>query len=222
MDNNTEKTKNHTPRLKIVLAVAVIVAVIAVAVAIGGKNGRQPDEEKTTAEKIESIEHVKSETVSESDKETIEKTTDRTTPTISIGQTVKTDEFEFTLNSVELSYNVKPDNPPSVYSYYTATSGQVYIYLNATVKNLLDYDVGCDCIYSVKANYNNGYEYTGFNIITDYDGDFSYSNINSITPLQTMGVHCLIDCPKEVETSDNPLSLTIKMRDGTEFLYTVR
>lgn len=71
-------------------------------------------------------------------------------------------------------------------------------------------------------NDNNGYTYKGFNIITDTDGDFTYSNINSITPLQTMGIHCLIDCPKEVETSENPLVLTIKLRDGKEYLYTVR
>ena len=54
------------------------------------------------------------------------------------------------------------------------------------------------------------------------DGDFNYSNINSISPLQTMGIHCLVDCSSEIETSDNPLELTIKLRDGKEYLYTVR
>ncbi len=141
---------------------------------------------------------------------------------IALGEMVTTDDFEFTLNKVELSYNVEPENPPSYYTYYAASEGQVYIYVNATVKNLTQQDIRCDNVYSVTANYNNGYKYKGFNIITDSDGDFNYSNINSISPLQTMGIHCLVDCPSEIETSGNPLELTIKLRDGKEYLYTVR
>ena len=146
----------------------------------------------------------------------------QTTPSISIGETVTTDDFEFTLNKVKLSYNVEPDNPPSYYSYYAAEDGQVYIYINASVKNLSKHDIQCDDIYSVTADYDNGYTYQGFNIITDTDGDFTYANINVINPLQTLGVHCLVDCPEEIETSEKPLFITVKFRDGSEYLYNIR
>lgn len=157
-----------------------------------------------------------------SNKENVKSEQEETIPEISLDEKITTDDFEFTLNKVELSYNVKPDNPPSFYSYYEADEGQVYIYINASVKNLKQQEIACDEVYTVTANYNNGYTYEGFNIITDTDGDFSYANINDITPLQTLGIHCLIDCPEEVETSDNPLTLTIKFRDGKEYLYKVR
>ena len=121
-----------------------------------------------------------------------------------------------------MSYDVMPDNPPSYYSHYTAGSGQVYIYINATVKNLQKQDVECDEIYSVTADYNNGYTYNGFNITDDSDGDFTYANITSISPLHTLGVHCLRECPAEVETSNNPLSLSINLKNGTQYKYTVR
>ena len=146
-----------------------------------------------------------------------------TIPEISLDETITTDDFEFTLNKVKLSYSVKPENTSSAfYSYYEADEGQVYIYVNASVKNLKQRDVSCDEVYDVIANYNNGYTYEGFNIVTDTDGDFSYASITDITPLQTLGIHCLIDCPEEVETSDNPLTLTIKFRNGEEYLYRVR
>ena len=142
--------------------------------------------------------------------------------TISIGQTVTNNMYEFTLNKVQFSYDVMPDNPPSYYSHYEAKPGQVYIYVNASVKNLQKQGLPCDEVYSVTADYNGGYTYSGFNIITDTDGNFTYASINSIDPLQTLGVHCLIDCPEEVETSTNPLFLTITMKDGSKYKYTIR
>lgn len=141
---------------------------------------------------------------------------------ITLGQKVITKNCEFTLNRVELSYDVVPDNPPSYYSHYPASTGQVYIYLNATVKNTQKQSLPCDEIYSVEVDYDSGYKYRGFNIANDYDGDFTYANINSVEPLQSLGVHCLVDCPEEVETSEKPLSLTISFKDGTKYFYKIR
>jgi len=143
-------------------------------------------------------------------------------PDITLGQTIAANGFEFTLNRVELSYDVEPDNPPSYYTHYAASQGQVYIYVNATVKNTGKHSLECDNIYSVIADYNHGYTYRGFHIASDSDGDFTYANITNVEPLQTLGVHCLIDCPQEVEASENPLVLTIQMKDGTKYKYTVR
>ena len=141
---------------------------------------------------------------------------------IALKQTVATDDYEFTLNRVELSYKVLPDNPPSYYTYYNAPDDQVYIYVNAKVKNKQKQSVDCDEIYSVTADYNGGYTYTGFNIADDTDGDFTYANITAVNPLQTLGVHCLIACPEEVETTSHPLVLTITLKDGTKYRYKMR
>ncbi len=142
--------------------------------------------------------------------------------TITAGQTVSIDSYEFTLNRVELSHDVLPDNPPRFYNHYVAPAGQVYIYVNATIKNTSKTALDCDEIYSVTADYNNGYKYTGFNIANDYDGDFTYANITSVDPLQTLGVHCLIECPEEIENTENPLLITINLKDGTKYNYIIR
>lgn len=174
-------------------------------------SANQPTNTDNTTEQqeVESTEET-----TKSNKKEIEK--------ISIGETITTDSFEFTLNKVELTYDAKPDNPPTYYSHYPADNGQVYIYVNASVKNLKKQGILCDEIYSVTANYNDGYEYNGFNIVTDTSGNFTYANITSLDPLQTLGVHYLIDCPEEVETSDNSLVLTIELNGGEKFAYAVR
>lgn len=228
--------KTQIPSLKICLGIFAIIAVTAVGIGTVKNidkihfNSRTIEKSEKPEDKVDSDKTEKNENITSTKKqnESVSEApptstpSKEPTPTIALGETVNTDSFEFTLNKVDLSYNVEPDNPPSYYTYYAASDGQVYVYVNATVKNLTQQTMRCDEIYSVTANYNNGYTYKGFNIITDTDGDFTYSNINSITPLQTMGIHCLIDCPKEVETSENPLVLTIKLRDGKEYLYTVR
>lgn len=231
--DNVNTYKMQIPSLKICFSIYVIFIVLIIGIG-AMKNLDKIHIDTNVVQKNETIQkndtEEKSEKVEKNEKitSTVAETESKTTPTqepiqtISLGEKVTTDNFEFTLNKVVLSYNVEPDNPPSYYTYYAASDGQVYIYVNASVKNLTQKNIRCDEVYSVTANYNNGYKYNGFNIVSDTDGDFTYANINSINPLQTMGVHCLVDCPKEVETSENPLNLTIKLRDGKEFLYTIR
>ncbi len=214
------KYKNQIPSSKICIAILLFIAVISIGIGIL----------RNLDNKDFSLSNNQTKSDMTETKESTPKPTSTPTPTpttlpeqtLSLGQTITTPQYEFTLNKVELSYDVMPDNPPSYYSHYTAGSGQVYIYINATVKNLQKQDVECDEIYSVTADYNNGYTYNGFNITDDSDGDFTYANITSISPLQTLGVHCLIECPAEVETSNNPLSLSINLKNGTQYKYTVR
>lgn len=141
---------------------------------------------------------------------------------IAIGETVVTTNYEFTLKKVELSYDVEPDNPPSYYSHYAAESGMVYLHIDADIKNTQKQNLECDEVYQVKADYNGGYMYSGFAVAEDDDGDFTYANITSISPLQTLGVHNLVSCPQEVETSTNSLKITIVMSDETEYEYIIR
>lgn len=113
-----------------------------------------------------------------------------------------------------------PDNPDSFYSHYTPDAGKVYIVLSVDVKNNGKADIECDELLGVKADYNNGYAYSGFAVV-DEGGDFTYANITSVSPLSTQAMKYLIECPEEVETSTAPLFLTITV-DGVNYQYTIR
>lgn len=142
---------------------------------------------------------------------------------IYIGNTVKGNGYDLTLNNVSLTYKAVPDNPPSYYTYYEAKVGKVYIKVDATIKNTSKVGISCDEIYSAKADYNNGFTYSGFCVADDYDGDFTYASITRIDPLETLGVHCLIDCPEEVNTNTSaPLSVTITLNNDEKYVYTIR
>ena len=50
---------------------------------------------------------------------------------------------------------------------------------------------------------------------------FSYANIESISPLQTRQLRILYDLPEEIESSDKPIKLSIKVGDEN-FIYNYR
>ena len=143
---------------------------------------------------------------------------------ISVGQTVTTKNFEFTLRKVELSYDVNPDNPATFYMHYPAPSGKVYIHIDADIKNLQKQDLEADEVYNVEADYNDGYKYNGSLIVgKDNRSSFTYANITSIAPLETLDVHSLVECPEVVETdTTSKLYIIIKMADGSRYKYVIR
>lgn len=141
--------------------------------------------------------------------------------TINIGDTITTENREVLINSIDFSYKVEPEDTSGYYNYYSADSGKVYIVMDADIKNLQKSDINCDKVMKVTADYNNGYSYSAFSIVEDKSLGFNYSNINSISPLETMGMRYLIDCPEEVATSDAPLIITISI-DGENYNYQMR
>ena len=163
----------------------------------------------------ESIEKAKEET---------NKTNDKNVKSISVGETVKTSSFEFTLRKVELSYDVNPDNPDTFYMHYPASSGKVYIHVDADVKNLQKQDLEADKVYNVEADYNDGYKYNGSLIVgKENRSSFTYASITSIAPLDTLDIHSLVECPEEVEKdTSTKLYIIIKMSDGSRYKYVIR
>lgn len=144
-----------------------------------------------------------------------------TVKTIAPGEVITTDKAEITINKIEFSYDVLPDDTSSFYTHYAAESGKVYIHIDASVKNLQKQDLSCTDIMSVTANYNQGYTYKSYPIPEDSTTGFTYANITSIKPLEKRGVRFLINCPQEVEQSSNSLILTFNV--GTEkYEYTMR
>jgi len=126
---------------------------------------------------------------------------------ISAGGVITGENCEIKINSVNLSYDVLPDDTSGFYTHYQADPGKVYIDVDVDVKNTIKQNLSCDEIMWVTADYNGGYTYTGGAIVDDSSTGFTYANISQIDPLETKGMKYLIDCPEEVEQTTNPLFL---------------
>lgn len=125
---------------------------------------------------------------------------------IEIGDVITTKATEITIKDIELSYDVLPDDTSGFYNHYPADSGNVYIHIKTVVKNLQKQNLPADEIMAVKADYNGGFTYNSMTVPEDSTG-FTYANITSIKPLESLGVRFLIEAPEEVEETDNPLVL---------------
>lgn len=113
--------------------------------------------------------------------------------------------MEVAINSVEITYDVLPDNTSGFYTHYEADVGNVNICVDADVKNTAKQNLGCDEIGAIFANYNDGYTCKGFVVVDDSSTGFTYANITSIDPLETKGIKWLIECPQEIDESDKAL-----------------
>lgn len=143
---------------------------------------------------------------------------DDTALSLNVGDIIKANGIEITIKKIELTYDVLPDDTSGLYTHYASDKGNVYIHIDTDVKNTAKQNLPCDEIMSVTADYNNGYKYYSHVIPEDSVTGFTYSSITSIKPLKTLGVRFLIDCPDEVDKSDNPLILKFKI-DGSNDIY---
>ncbi|WP_027399173.1 hypothetical protein [Anaerovorax odorimutans] len=140
---------------------------------------------------------------------------------LAIGDVISNEKCEITINNIQFSYDVLPDDTSSFYTHYAAESGKVYVDIDTDVKNVQKQNLSCDNIMSVELDYNNGYKYSGQIVPENSSTGFTYANITDIAPLTALGVHFLIDCPQEVAESENPAKLTFDL-DGTKYEYTMR
>lgn len=143
------------------------------------------------------------------------------TPTFAVGDVLSNENKEITINNVEFSHDVLPDDTSGFYSHYTPESGNVYIHIDVDVKNLEKQDLRCDDVMKVKVDYNEGYEYSGSPVVEDSMTGFTYANITSIKPLETTGMRFLVECPQEVEESENPVKIILDI-DGDKYEYQMR
>lgn len=143
--------------------------------------------------------------------------------TIVPGQTIVTPNYEFTLNNVELTYELKPINTSSAYTSYPADAGKVYIHIDGYYYNTSKRDVCIRDLFVPTADYDNGYTYNGFAIVDDGDNSFDWvASYVICTPLETCHYHGLIECPEAVDASDKPLYVTFTLADGITYRYDIR
>ena len=142
---------------------------------------------------------------------------------IALGQTISTKYYDFTLNNVEIIYQLKPKNTRGYYRYYAAENGKIYIHIDGVFYNTSKRDFSIEDLFIPKANYDNGYKYEGFVIIDDGDSDFDWiSSAIACTPLTSCHYHGLIECPEIIESSDAPLYISLSMADGITYQYVIR
>lgn len=141
---------------------------------------------------------------------------------IALGQTIFAEDYEFTLNNVELTYELLPPNTGSVHTSYPAESGKVYVHVDADVKNTMQRDIRIDELFTASVLYDGKYPYEGFTVVNDGDNRFDWvGNYVAATPLETCHAHHLIECPVEVDTSGKSVVVTIHIGDA-DYQYILR
>lgn len=138
------------------------------------------------------------------------------------GDVLTSKNSEFYIEYSNVTYKVTPPNPASYYRYYEADDGSVYVDVCFAYKNLASNDVDADEIINATLTYAGNYSYTGFTTIEeDNRGDFTYTNIRSVSPLSTEYIHYLFELPEEAYSSGKSIVVDFQI-DGNYFTYTVR
>jgi hypothetical protein len=155
-------------------------------------------------------------------KEAEEKETEPVYQEVKAGETISCPDYEVTVNSVGFSYDVYPDDTSGYYTYYSAESGEVYVDVDYTLKDLLKSSIAIRDLPDVNAVYSDGYQYSSMPYVSNGSTFLTAPSWAVAEPLTTCHVHALIACPDEVEESAEPLYVYITMSDGTQYRYTVR
>lgn len=186
------------------------------------KGGSQTVTEKEEpAQNIIMPQESSSESISEANRLTaVASPENKASTPISTGETIITETREITINNVELSYDILPTEKDMFYTHYPADSGKVYIDIAFTVKNLQKQQLSASDVLSIEADYNDGYKYSGFDVIESTS--LGFTSFGSIDPLENINMRYLISCPQEVEENTSaPLFLTITV-EGVKYQYTIR
>lgn len=137
-----------------------------------------------------------------------------------LGKTISTDNFELTVNDVYFDAALYPPHASGYYHYFEAADGKTYLIISCSVKNLKGTDLKYDSIAGVSCVYNEKYRYDSFLVIEEDGGAdlTSYTNMYSISPLDSGNLYYLIEMPQEVETG----SIVISIRVANEcYTYSV-
>ena len=162
------------------------------------------------------IDHYKTETTTASKSAADSNSIEIETLSFTKDVKIETESCEFTFEGYSIKDKVMPTNfKGTYYHYYEASKGNTFVDNQFTIKNLGTKDVEQSKIFSsVVLIYDDDYEYRCQFITVDKDGDFEgYTNLYSISPLETMKYHILAEVPEEVKDSDKPLLLRIMVDD---------
>lgn len=118
---------------------------------------------------------------------------------IAVGETITTSTREITIQGVDFSYRVEPEEKPSSYTYYTPGEGNVYIDVRVQVSNLARKALHGDRVMEVHADYGGHAVYSGFAVTEDSTVGFADAADTAIGEQESRELHYLIECPQDVE-----------------------
>ncbi len=139
------------------------------------------------------------------------------------GEVVTIEDYcEFVIDDIKFAKEIIPPNPSEFYTYYEIKEPDtIFLDTVITIKSLLESGRFANEFASVKAIYDNKYEYETFSTAEESGGsNFTYTNIVSIEPLKKKTLHFLAEVPDEVASMDRPVSVLIVV-DGKEFKYDI-
>ena len=129
-------------------------------------------------------------------------------------------KYEFYLESISVSTEVKPPKATGVYFYKKAEEGNKIIDLCFCYKNTSNKSITADDAFkSATLKYNNKYEYSASGFIEEKGRtEFTYLSITNINPLCYEYIHVAFQVPNEVADNAKGSTVTVKINNAT---YTV-
>ena len=150
-----------------------------------------------------------------------------------IGDTVKTDQVEFTLNEVKIANKVGLDadnwlEPTNSGGCLAAGDGNVFVWLKFRVKNLSKDDMNGESTFDIRIDYNNGYTYDDGTYTWGYNWSTNPSisknvGLPILKPLDEGDYYGYIKCADEIrDNREAPLQIILSLpsEEGTkEYAY---
>ncbi|MBE5822098.1 MAG: hypothetical protein E7311_05910 [Clostridiales bacterium] len=134
---------------------------------------------------------------------------------INIGEKVTTEEWEIVLTGTEFKQDVVPPKTNSFYTHYEVSDkANTYLVVMLEAKNISTTELRGDDLLSIKAYYDNKYEYKGFCTVLDSDNE-GFSTYENIKPLTTRTLYYLIEMPKELTNDEKSIKVDILIEKDT-------
>jgi len=144
---------------------------------------------------------------------------------LSVGDTARSENWEGVLKKAELTDAVYPSNTSGQYNYYSAGSDSVLLDLEFDVKNLNTETLAfADFANNIVVSYGD-YKYNNYEMFYDMGTSLSVTLLKGEyvgpAPLDVTRLYILFSLPKEVATSDLPVSVSLTVA-GTERVIAIR
>lgn len=138
------------------------------------------------------------------------------------GDKIKSDMAEMKLKKVSFTNDIVPEYKFGTYAHYPAGDGRIYLEVKTKMKNLLEKDLACEDIATVTVRTETGESYMAFVVPETAARGLSDDPSYPIQSGKTSGVRYVIDCPSELEKSNEGMKLYFEFSEEEVYEYTIR
>lgn len=140
---------------------------------------------------------------------------------ISMDQEIEVEDVaSFKILDTDYTSDVLPPNTSGYYSHYPVDdpANDTYFVVYCDLTNLSASNIGADDMISIKAIFDDKYEYSANMALEEKDGTgFDYANITSVSPLETRKGVFMFEIPKKAQDMSVELSIYFY---GNEYSFT--